>query len=223
MIITCGKEGSQDSFELTIPENRSIGIMLSSGADSAILLYLLCLELIQTGRSIEEIKYIVTIPKTDGAELHSAAIVNWINNNLNINLPQPIIFGAENVQDLPHWVQISDSVRAVFDKYDPEFKDLFIFLADQRPVPQPWPFDPTYATNPFRVPESPYPEIISLPFNHLYKTHTIDLHFMFNTEPLLELSHSCTTNTVGRCNVCYHCNERKWAFDQLGKIDPGTN
>jgi hypothetical protein len=223
MIITCGPEESPDTFQLTIPENKSIGIMLSSGADSAILLYLMCLELIQTGRSTDEIKYIFTVPKTDGAELHSAGIVNWINQKLDINLPQPIIFGAENVQDLHHSKQISDSVSAIYDVYDPTLRNLFIFLADQRPVPQPWPFDSTHAVSPFRVPENPYPNIIGLPFNDLYKTHTIDLHFMFNTEPLLELSHSCTTNTVGRCNICYHCNERQWAFDQLGKIDPGTN
>jgi hypothetical protein len=223
MIITCGPENNRDSFELTIPENRSIGIMLSSGADSAILLYLMCLELMQIGRSTDEIKYIFTVPKTDGAELHSAGIVDWINQKLGINLPQPIIFGAENVQDLHHSLQISESVRAVFDKYDPTFQDLHVFLADQRAVPQPWPFESAIAVDPFRVSENPYPEIISLPFNHLYKTHTIDLHFMFSTEPLLELSHSCTTNTVGRCNMCYHCHERQWAFDQLGKIDPGTN
>jgi len=223
MIIECGPENSRDSFELTIPENRSIGIMLSSGADSAILLYLMCLELIQTGRSTDKIKYIFTVPKTDGAELHSAGIVDWINEKLDINLPQPIIFGAENVQDLHHSLQISRSVRAVFDTYDPTFSDLFVFLADQRAIPQPWPFESAIAKEPFRVSENPYPEIISLPFNHLYKTHTIDLHFMFNTERLLELSHSCTTNTVGRCNICYHCNERQWAFDQLNKIDPGTN
>jgi hypothetical protein len=223
MIITCGAEDNPDTFQLTIPENRSIGIMLSSGADSAILLYLMCLELMQTARSINEIKYIFTIPRADGPEKYSASIVNWINEKLNINLPQPIIFGAENVQELHHSVQVSDSVGAIFKKYDPTHKDLFIFLADQQPVPQPWPFDSTHATNPFRVTENPYPNVIGLPFNHLYKTHTIDLHFMFNTEPLLELSHSCTTNTVGRCNVCYNCNERQWAFDQLGKIDPGTN
>ena len=223
MIITCGPQDRLDTFELTIPENRSIGIMLSSGADSAILLYLMCLELMQTGRSTDEIKYIFTVPKTDGAELHSAGIVDWINKKLDINLPKPIIFGAENVQDLHHSVQISESVRAVFDKYDPTFKDLHVFLADQRAVPQPWPFESDIAVNPFRVSENPYPEIVSLPFNDLYKSHTIDLHFMFNTEPLLQLSHTCTQRDAGRCNKCYHCHERQWAFDQLNKIDPGTN
>ena len=223
MIITCGPDDNLDSFELKIPENRSIGIMLSSGADSAILLYLMCLELMRTGRSTDEIKYIFTVPKTDGAELHSAGIVNWINEKLDINLPQPIIYGAENVKDLHHSTQIRDSIRAVFDKYDPTFKDLHVFLADQRAVPQPWPFESVIAVNPFRVSENPYPEIVSLPFNDLYKSHTIDLHFMFNTERLLELSHSCTQLEIGRCNECYHCHERQWAFDQLGKIDPGTN
>jgi 7-cyano-7-deazaguanine synthase in queuosine biosynthesis len=118
-------------------------------------------------------------------------------------------------------MQVSKSVGAVFNRYDPSAKDLFVFLADQRPVPKPWTFDGQ--EEPFRVKENPYPTILGLPFNHLYKTHTIDLHFMFNTEPLLELSHSCTQLKSGRCNDCYHCHERQWAFDQLNKIDPGTN
>ena len=221
MIITCGPEDNPDTFELTIPENRSIGIMLSSGADSAILLYLMCLELLYTGRSVDEIKYVFTIPKVDGAELHSAKIVNWINQDLDINLPQPTIISAENLSELDHSMQVRDSVRACFVKYDPTAKDLFIFLADQRAVPKPWPFDE--GIEPYRVADNPFPEIISLPFNHLYKSHTIDLHFIFGTEPLLELSHSCTQMKSGRCKKCYHCHERQWAFDQLNKIDPGTN
>ena len=221
MIITCGPENHRDYFELKVPLNRSIGIMLSSGADSAILLYLMCLELLYTGRSADEIKYVFTVPKLDGAELHSAKIVNWINEKLSINLPQPTIIGAENLTELHHSMQVRDSVRACFAKYDPSAKDLFIFLADQRAVPKPWPFDAE--VEPYRVDENPYPEFISLPFNKLYKSHTIDLHFMFGTEGLLELSHSCTQLKVGRCNDCYHCHERQWAFDQLGKIDPGTN
>lgn len=221
MIVTCGTDGDKDSFELVIPENKEIGIMLSSGADSAVLLYLMCLELMQTGRTTDVIKYIFTIPKLDGAELHSAKIVDWINQKLDINLPQPTIIAAENLNDLHHSKQVGDSVAKVFNTFDSTFEKLHVFLADQRPVPRPWPFEAD--VEPFRVEENPYPEIISLPFNHLYKTHTIDLHFMFGTERLLELSHSCTQLKVGRCNDCYHCHERQWAFDQLGKVDPGTN
>jgi len=227
MIVACGTEHNRNSFELSIPENRSLGIMLSSGADSAILLYLMCLELIQTGRSTEEIKYIFTVPKTDGAELHSANIVNWINEKLQINLPQPTIIGADNLTELHHSIQIRDSIKTIFNKYDPSGKDLFVYLADQRPVPRPWvypfPSDTSNLEQPHRATENEYPEFIGLPFNHLDKSHTIDLHFIFDTQGLLELSHSCTQNLIGRCNECYHCFERMWAFDKLGKLDPGTN
>jgi 7-cyano-7-deazaguanine synthase in queuosine biosynthesis len=194
--------------------------MLSSGADSAILLYLLCLELQNTGRSIEEIKYIFTVPKTDGAELHSAKVVDWINERLKINLPQPTIFGAKNVHRLHHSMQVSDSIAAIYDEYNPERTDLFLFLADQRSVPKPWIIEGVY---PFRVEDNPYPEFIGLPFNDLDKSHTIDLHFMFDTQPLLKLSHSCTQKESGRCNLCYHCLERQWAFERLEKTDPGVN
>jgi 7-cyano-7-deazaguanine synthase in queuosine biosynthesis len=220
MIVESGPSDNKQKFEIVIPENKRIGIMLSSGADSAILLYLLCLELLNSGRSIEEIKYIFTIPKTDGAELHSAKIVDWINKRLKINLPQPTIFGAKNVHRLHHSKQVGDSITAIYDEYNPERTDLFLFLADQRAVPKPWIIDEVY---PFRVAENPYPEFIGLPFNELDKSHTIDLHFIFDTQPLLELSHSCTQKDSGRCYNCYHCFERIWAFERLGKTDPGDN
>ncbi len=220
MIVESGPSDNRQKFEIVIPENKRIGIMLSSGADSAILLYLLCLELQNPGRSIEEIKYIFTVPKTDGAELHSPKIVDWINERLKINLPQPTIFGAKNVHTLHHSKQVGDSIIAIYDEYNPEHTDLFLFLADQRPVPKPWIIEGVY---PFRVDENLYPEFISLPFNHLDKSHTIDLHYMFKTESLLELSHSCTQKDSGRCNSCYHCLERQWAFERLEKMDPGVN
>lgn len=225
MHITCGPEDNRQSFDLVIPENRSLAIMLSSGADSAILLYLLCKELIATGRSTDEIKYIFTVPKTDGAEYHSPKIVNAINDALNITLPQPTVFGADNVQALHHSEQILESVRAVFNKYEParEMTDgsLFLYLADQQAVPEPWKIE--HGVYPPRITENPHPTHLDFPFLHLDKSHTIDLHFQFETEFLLELSHSCTALDAGRCGSCYHCNERQWAFDRLNKVDPGTN
>lgn len=220
MIVESGPSDNRQKFEIVIPENKRIGIMLSCGADSAILLYLLCLELQNTGRSVAEIKYIFTVPKTDGSALHSFKIVNWINENLKINLPQPIIFGAKKVHTLHHSKQVGDSITAIYDEYNPERTDLFLFLADQMSVPKPWIIEGVY---PFRVEENLYPDFIGLPFNDLDKSHTIDLHYMFDTRPLLELSHSCTQKESGRCNRCYHCLERQWAFERLEKTDPGVN
>ncbi|NBO70595.1 MAG: hypothetical protein EBU66_07440 [Bacteroidetes bacterium] len=223
MFIFCGPDNNRDTFELNIPEDRDIGIMLSSGADSAILLYLMCLELLYTGRSTDEIKYIFTIPKLDGAELHSANIVNWINKKLEINLPQPTIVEPENLHDLHHSIKVREGIRESFVRYDPSAKNLFLYLADQKVIPKPWPSHMVGLVEPYRVSENEHKDIIGLPFNHLNKAHTIDLHFLFKTEGLLELSHSCTERQTGRCNQCYHCNERQWAFEQLGKVDPGSN
>ncbi len=220
MRVICGPFNNTQMVDLIVPENRRLAIMLSSGADSAILLYMICKELLDNNRSIDEIKYIITVPKTDGAEAHSPGVVSAISEMLNINLPAPIIFGADNVQDLDHSMQIQESVRAVFERFDPELTDLFLYLADNKAVPEPWKMPGVY---PFRVDENPFPDYISLPFNDLDKSHTIDLHFIFGTQRLLELSHSCTQQTYGRCGKCYHCNERQWAFDRLGKVDPGTN
>ena len=220
MEVTCGPEGNRQTFTLTIPEGRRLAIMLSSGADSAILLYMICKFLLDNGRSVDEIKYIFTVPKTDGAEAHSPNIVSAINDMLDINLPMPTIFGAEDVQTLHHSNQILESIRAVFNKYDPERKDLFLYLADNKAIAE---LVLSPEEEPYRVAQNPYPEFLGLPFNDLLKSHTIDLHFMHGTERLLELSHSCTQQTYGRCGKCYHCRERQWAFDQLGKTDPGQN
>jgi 7-cyano-7-deazaguanine synthase in queuosine biosynthesis len=220
MEVTCGPENNRQTFTLTVPEGRQLAIMLSSGADSAILLYMICTELMRQSRSTDEIKYIFTVPKTDGAEAHSPSIVSAINEMLNINLPMPTIFGAEAVQTLHHSNQILESIRAVFNKYDPDRNNLFLYLADNRAVSE-LVLNPE--EQPYRVAQNPYPELLGLPFNDLLKCHTIDLHFIHGTERLLELSHSCTQQTYGRCGKCYHCRERQWAFDQLGKTDPGQN
>lgn len=218
-VFTCGPTEDRRSFVLPLPENRHLAIMLSSGADSSILLYMICSELIKKGRSVDEIKYIFTVPKTDGAEVHSPGIVAAINEMLDINLPAPTIFGAENVQELHHSQQIQQSVRAVFDEYAADGK-LFVYLADNRETSE---LVLTPEERPYRAETNPFPEYLGMPFNELMKSHTIDLHFMHGTERLLEISHTCTQQTYGRCGRCYHCRERQWAFDQLGKIDPGTN
>ena len=85
MIFVCGPQDNEKTVDLQIPLEKRIGFMLSSGADSAILLYMICKSLMAEGRSpAKELKYIFTIPKVDGAEDHSTQIVDWINKNLNL-------------------------------------------------------------------------------------------------------------------------------------------
>lgn len=220
MIVECGPVDNKLTTEIKVPENKTVAVMLSSGADSAILLYLICVSLLQEGRDPnKEIHYIFTIPKEDGAALHSPAIVEWINGKLNLSLPSPIIEGPPNLDDIDHGEKVMQSVVHLLEKYN----FTYLFGADQRSVPEPYQMPGVYPHRPIDPDNNPWPDFLSLPFNHMDKSHTIDLHFLFNTERLLELSHSCTALQVGRCGECYHCNERQWAFDRLDKKDPGKN
>ena len=64
-------------------------------------------------------------------------------------------------------------------------------------------------------------DVVRTPFLPLYKYHIIDLFYKLQAEELIKPTHSCTANTVGRCNKCMWCKEREWGFNQLGLTDPG--
>lgn len=50
------------------------------------------------------------------------------------------------------------------------------------------------------------------------------LKFIFdNGQEELLLTHTCIEQKTGRCGQCFQCNERRWAFSQLAKTDPGVN
>lgn len=217
MRIICGPADNEKIVDMTWPTGKDIGLLLSSGADSAILLYILCLEVIKQEKKPEEIiKRIFTIPKVDGAELHSSKIVSWINAKLGLNLQLPTVDGPDNLRELPHDRVLAESMLMLGSKYAINFA----FVGDQQSVPEPYHVEGLY---PNRYLQNPYPNYLGMPFLHLDKSHTIDLHYRLDTTDLLVLSHSCTQRTDGRCGKCYHCNERSWAFQRLGKIDPGTN
>lgn len=200
----CGSEKKE--FELTIPpEKEKIGIMLSGGADSAILLFLLA-------KFFPDTKYIpLTVPRTDGAYLYTPAIVEHINQILNLNIPKPIKLGDPN---LPHYEQAQSGIDIAF-KYN--IVD-YVFWGTQSTPPR----DLVQL-------EGLYPnrrinkdlKRVSTPFFDLYKSDTLELYFQFDQIELLKLTHSCTEKQIGRCMNCYQCNERTWAFKCLGKNDPG--
>lgn len=92
MRITVGKDTYVNQIDIQLPAGKNkIGVMLSGGADSAILLYLLCLER-KLDRSTQEI-IPFTVARPDGAWNYVKAIVDWINNELEIKLPDPIKVG----------------------------------------------------------------------------------------------------------------------------------
>jgi 7-cyano-7-deazaguanine synthase in queuosine biosynthesis len=60
------------------------------------------------------------------------------------------------------------------------------------------------------------------PFANMLKDKLVQIMFDEGQEDLANITHSCTERTEGRCNICWQCQERAWAFNQLNKVDTGT-
>jgi hypothetical protein len=208
MIVIVGPESDKRQVEISLPtDKKRIGVMLSGGADSAILLYILALENKMSGSDHELIPF--TVARPDGAWNYVKPIVDKINQMLDIALPDPIQVGDPT---LHHSQQGRSGELEARDKYQ---IDHFYYGSQQHP---PVPMPGEYPKRPEQV-ELPG---TTIPFALVDKRHTLDLFNVFDAWPLIELTHSCTAQTEGRCGACYNCTERAWAFTELGFTDPGV-
>jgi 7-cyano-7-deazaguanine synthase in queuosine biosynthesis len=190
---------------IDIKRDAKYGLMLSGGLDSAVLLTML----LNSGIDIENLQ-LYTIDKVDGSHKAVQRVVEHINNKFSINLAPTILVGDPTVY---HREQSKTAVRDIFENYDTDY--LFNALNQNPPELTNMPYAPQRDT------KSPNEQII-LPFVELYKTHIIDFMYEMGNSDLAEVTHTCTEQQAGRCNVCWQCGERAWAFKQLALEDKGT-
>lgn len=196
------------NVDITLSKNKKYGIMLSGGLDSAFLLYLI----------LNKNKNIIIQPfsilKHDHSYKYVNPIIKYFNKQFGIDIPETILVGNPNVH---HRMQGTLGVGEVFRKY-PKIQILFSGLNQNPPEPfgDPNWIKPNRPSSDYQVPK------MKFPFLHLYKTDIVSLMFEHGQEELMNLTHTCTELTDSRCGECFQCNERAWAFDQLGKTDTGT-
>ena len=208
-MIKCMVEQDPRAVLIELPEEKKrIGVMLSGGADSALLLYMIAKEQFLHNADHDIIP--LTIARSDGAVLYSPGIVNYVNKFFGMNIPQPVQIGKP---DLPHKDVVRLGVVAAFAKHKLDY----VYLGETQLPP-----DPVLGVYPVRSQQSPHQQVI-LPFVDLYKTHVIDMYYTLRQEELLKLTHSCTERTIWRCDECFNCSERAWAFNKLNRTDPGSN
>ena len=186
---------------------KKYGIMLSGGLDSAMLLYLI----LSQDKNINIQPF--SMRKHDHSYKYVNNIIDYFNHHFEINIPETILVGNPDVH---HRMQSTLATGEVFTRH-PEIHVLFNGI-NQNP-PQPW-GDPNW-----EYPARPNPgytvKKMEFPFLHLYKTDIVNLMFEHGQEELMNLTHTCTEMTDGRCGVCFQCNERAWAFERLNKTDTG--
>ena len=188
---------------IDIDTNKTYGLMLSGGLDSAVLLYLI----INQSPKIKIQPF--TIPKSDGAMLYVNDIIDHFNKKFNLSIPYTIEVGDPTVH---HTEQSKTAVIDIFKNH--QIDTIFIAINQNPPELNLLPGAPK------RRRYSDNPKIV-FPFVDLLKHHILDFVYEYNQEDLIDITHSCTEQTVGRCGLCWQCTERQWAFSKLGKTDTG--
>lgn len=199
----------QTPINFELPLSGTIGIMLSGGLDSAVLLALISKEIFESGSTVVVQPF--TVPKYDGSINYVDNITTYLSNRYSVSILPKIVVGNPN---LPHKSQNESGVKEVLSCYDIPM----LFMAINQNPPDEFVIQGEY---PNRIKTSSHPRI-SMPFLRLFKTHIVDLIYQFSLEELLNITHSCTERTDSRCGQCFQCSERAWAFEQLGKEDTGT-
>ena len=110
-----------------------------------------------------------------------------------------------------HRLQSGVAIREIFERFEIDF----LFNALNR-VPE----ELMGPSAPLRNKKSDHPKLL-LPFIDYLKTDILQLAFDMEWEDLFQITHSCTEEKLVRCNKCWQCNERAWAFNRLNKIDTG--
>lgn len=182
----------------TIKSTDKIGILLSGGMDSALLLYLLAL---YTSNEL----CCFTVKKHDGADLYVNGIVDWINRKLGKSVSYSFRVGNPN---LYHEKIIVNALYLIRNECD------VFYLAGNAYPPSILPSGPNrIRVNDVRVKQ---------PLFDCYKTDILSSYVEHDIMDLLDYTHTCTEQSIGRCNICWQCRERQWAFNELQIEDKST-
>ena len=193
--------------------HRKIGMFISGGFDSALLLYLVNEINNRTFKKEKNRSTLTayTVPKYDGSYDHSPNVVKWVNPNIEIK--------TVGDKDLPHNKQVGSGVKEVMLSGEQDQ----VYIAHT--VVHDW-MDFPGGLKVVRQ-ENKHPKFIFMPHMDmkLDKADTIrlakDLLSVDQFKQLCEITHSCTQTTGKRCGVCWHCQERAWGFKQAEMTDYG--
>lgn len=187
------------------PENK-FGLFISGGFDSALLLHLYCLEAKNKQQSSLNC---ITVDRGASAVEFGTAICHWAENKHDIKINHMIVSIPEGLHHSRH---VSYPARQLFSL---GFQTLITAETQNPPVELP-------GIAPRRNSPNAHTKRWYYPFSAVNKSETVrvanDLGIL---EEISALSHSCTQTVGDRCNICWQCNERSWAFNESNLVDIG--
>tara|TARA_B100000519_G_scaffold40977_1_gene31041 strand:- start:753 stop:1445 length:693 start_codon:yes stop_codon:yes gene_type:complete len=211
-----------------LSDKKTIGVVVSGGFDSSLLWYIVN-EF--TGTDQKVIPF--TVPKVDGALTYATRMLEWYSKLKNTKRLHPIVINQEGVdwnrndyqgdevaQQLLNGIKeivdnnMADVVFTGVNDYPPHYKTLCSY---HTPAPRKKVSESDYVHN-----GVPINEIIKQPFADYTKDFLVRLAWELGIlNDVAEFSHSCVEQIRGRCNECFWCKERSWAFQEAGLSDIG--
>lgn len=195
-----------ESVYNTLCRSDSIGIFVSGGFDSTVLSSLVFQQISEHNLACKITLF--TVPRHDDSLVHSERISGW----LKMVYPK-VCFEKKIVgdPDLHHSKQVSSGIKEILGVDN----NIAVIIGDTL-IP------PKLSNNGAPVRKRSFDPKIIQPLFDYDKTMSLLLAKELNQlEAISKITHTCTENKTLRCNKCWQCLERSWAFKNLNINDVG--
>lgn len=218
MNLILGPDNLSTEFKFLLPdfENsrfKQIGIYSSGGLDSTALICLILTELKNTNLLGTIPVTCFTVVKAEGSTYYSQRVIEKISEHFDYKVNH--VNNVENDSAARDYGRVG---RTPIFKIRGIYKDTALYMGINRMASD----DIRPFTQVLQLYYKDQPFLYNSPFLNMHKPQILDLYFKLGCEDIIQYTHSCTVQALGACGECYSCNERKWGFDALGEIDPGT-
>ena len=182
-----------------------IGVLVSGGLDSALLYYLIR-KLTLSDNRFSVVPYIIT--RNYGSSLYAQPVIDYVHEILGIEQQYATKL---DIDETDSELQVAAGMRELRNTdRNLIYIGIIQTLEEHALHGVPKPYVPTNS------------ERFNYPLKDLTKAHIVQLIIQLGLEKLFTLTHSCVYDIDTPCGDCNRCNERAWAFNQLGLIDLGT-
>jgi hypothetical protein len=216
MELTLGPSELSVPFSFTVPthnrlgnEIKRVGVFSSGGLDSTALLCLILSDLKETGRLNTIPVTAFTIVKGEGSTYYSDRVVDKLSEHFGVAIEHQN--NLENNE--PAYSEGRIGIVPIRSTYEANKHDMDIYQGNNRMAPDE--IRPFKHTLKYFYPDEQV--LYKAPFLTLHKPQIMDLYYKLGCEDIIPWTHSCTVKAKGRCNNCYSCSEKVWAFNALGK------
>lgn len=175
------------------PRGGRVGIALSGGVDSAILLYIMAMTLNLRPR-------VMFVTDANSSEKAARDVLTWINNWVGINLELEFVPRITEGSWLRHDInKLADHVSVLYTGVTGNPPVDFGHTPPNRPAYRP---NPRFVT----------------PFLPLDKRASVWLYDELKVPELMNVTHSCTTSLEVPCGKCFQCMEKAWAIEEVKRV-----